>query len=57
LLLLLLLLLVAPIAEVLPERQYPTGPLRQFISLLIREFVLVTRNPFDVAARSAAAAP
>lgn len=30
---------------------YATGPWAQFVSLLRREFVLVTRNPFDVAAR------
>jgi hypothetical protein len=46
----------ASIKDIQPNRgsKYPTGALRQFISLVHREFVLITRNPFDVAARSAA---
>jgi hypothetical protein len=43
----------ASITDIQPDRgnKYPTGALRQFISLVHREFVLITRNPFDVAAR------
>ncbi|KAF8066171.1 abcG22 [Scenedesmus sp. PABB004] len=42
------------LAELAPDRRskYPTGAGRQFLSLLSREFILVTRNPFDVAARA-----
>jgi hypothetical protein len=35
-----------------PPRSYATGPWRQFSTLLWRELLAITRNPFDVAGRT-----